>query len=210
MQFHIPQSVVLGNRPVNDSTTPASPSASPPPSGKKLSLCRICMQTCDHAIRRVGSVYSLRDGDLDDYMQEAWLAILTALAEGRYDGHSGRLSSWLRVVARNRAVSFHRRRWRNHNGVVEIPLDLLQCRLSEDPATLLDRSCDIEWVREALEILERRLSPVSYAVFYLRQIQQRRVEEVAARLKLTREQVRVYDHRARRKLASILKRHTLI
>jgi len=196
--------------PSADLTSPSSACAPPPLPGNRLSLCGICMQTCEDTIRRVGSTYSLRRGDFDDYMQEAWLAILTAVAEGRYDGDCGQLSSWLHIIARNRAVSFCRRRWRHRNSVVEASLDLFPSPLCEDPATTLERCCDIERVQEALRILERRTSPVGYAVFYLRQIRQRRVEEVAARLKLTAEQVRVYDHRARRKLTSILTCHGLM
>ena len=207
MHYHLPQPIPFGRPTQAGSLSRLSRTDSPSEAGGDLTLCHTCMQTCDDTIRRVGALYSLRAGDLDDFMQDAWLAVLNALAGGRYDPCRGRLANWLHIVARNRAVTFFRRRWRAQNGVVEVPLDLLQCRISENPQTLLDRSCDIQQVQEALRMLEQRVSPLCYAVFYLRRIQQRGVSEVAANLRLTHEQVRVYDHRARRKLKSILTRH---
>ena len=203
---YLPSSISFGRPAHMGSLGRPSRTESTRDAGGDLALCRSCLQTCDDTIRRVGAFYSLRAADLDDFMQDAWLAVFNALAGGRYDPRRGRLADWLHIVARNRAVTFFRRRWRVQSGVVEVPLDLLECRLAEDPQALLDRSCDIQQVQEALGLLEQRVSPLCYAVFYLRRIQQCAVGEVASNLGLTREQVRVYDHRARRKLELILLR----
>ncbi len=93
------------------------------------------------------------------------------------------------------------------NGRAELPLERLASPVSQDPARLLDRHCDVQAVRRALEVLRQRVSPTAFAVFYRRQIQQCSVREVAETMRLTPQQVRVYDHRARRKLGSILLRH---
>jgi RNA polymerase sigma factor (sigma-70 family) len=166
--------------------------------------CSAFVRNCDEAIRRVGAIHALPPGDLDDFAQDAWLAVLKALESGGYDPRRGRWNDWLFVVARNRAMTFFRRRWRSERSVVQVPLELLESRLSEDPSWLLDRRCDVEAVRGALDTLQQRTSPITFAVFYLRQMKQLGVAEVAEALSLTRAQVRVYDHRARRKLESIL------
>jgi RNA polymerase sigma factor (sigma-70 family) len=132
------------------------------------------------------------------------LAVLNALNSGDYDRRLGRWNDWLFIVARNRAMTFFRRRWQARRSVVQVPLELLESRLFEDPSWLLDRRCDVEAIRRALDALQQQTTPMTYAVFHLRQMRQLAVEEVATALKLTRDQVRVYDHRARRKLQSIL------
>ncbi len=172
--------------------------------------CSAFVRNCDEAIRRVGAIHAMPPGDLDDFAQDAWLAVLKALENGGYDPRRGRWKDWLFIVARNRAMTFFRRRWQSERSVVQVPLELLESRLCEDPSWLLDRRCNVEAVRGALDALQQRTSPMTYAVFYLRQMKQLGVEEVAEALSLTREQVRVYDHRARRKLESILIRQGFV
>ena len=113
---------------------------------------------------------------------------------------------WEFIVVRNRAISLFRRRWRSERGVVEFPLELVPCRAADDPAQCLERHARIEAVRSALELLAQRISPTLYAVFQLRHLQQASIAEISAQLGLTPGQVRVYDHRARRKLTEILAR----
>ncbi len=172
--------------------------------------CSAFVRSCDEAIRRVGVMHALPPSDLDDFVQDAWLAVLKALDCGGYDPRRGRWNDWLFIVARNRAMTFFRRRSQTQSRVVQVPLELLESRWCQDPSWLLDRRCDVETVRGALDALQQRTSPMTYAVFYLRQMRQFGVEQVAATLSLTREQVRVYDHRARRKLESILIGHGFV
>ena len=118
----------------------------------------------------------------------------------------GRLEDWLFVVVRNRAITLFRRQCRAENGLVDLPLDAMACSPAEDPSVRFDRVCNIESIQAALTLLEQRTSPVTYSVFFLRQLRELSVDDVAQRLGLTCGQVRVYDHRARRKLADILVR----
>ncbi len=173
----------------------------PEPNGE-LTLCHNCTQLCDYTIRQVGAIYSLRSADLDDFIQDAWLTVLNAVAGGRFNPSRGRLIDWLFVMARNRATTFFRQQTRNYG--TNVPLDQLPGRFCEDPAKLVQRSCDIEQVRQALTILQQRVSPLCYSAFHRRRMQQQSVGEIAAMLHLTREQVRAYDFRARRKLAAIM------
>jgi RNA polymerase sigma factor (sigma-70 family) len=159
---------------------------------------------CGQTIERVATQYWLQPQECDDFTQDAWLDILTSLARGRYDPHRGRLENWLYVVVRNCAISFRRRRRRDAQGEEQFPLELLPGSAAEDPCQRLDRMGRIEAVRSAVELLAQRLSPTSYAVFHLRHVEQASIAEVSVQLGLTPGQVRVYDHRARRKLAAIL------
>lgn len=168
--------------------------------------CRAFVRDCDAAIRRMGTIYVLPSHDLDDFVQDAWLAVLSSLQAGRFDPRRGRWDDWLFVVARNRAMTIFRKRWQTDRRVVEVPLELLESRARDEPSRLLDRLCDVEGVRQALDLLQQRTSPMTFAVFYLRHMRHCEVRQVAASLGLTPGQVRVYDHRARRKLEAILVR----
>ena len=158
-------------------------------------------------IRRVGAIYRLRAHDLDDFVQDAWLTVLSGLSQGRYDPCRGRLADWLYIVARNRAVSYFRQRWRAENGRAELPLERLESPVSQDPSRLLERRCDVETVRHALEILRQRVSPTAFAVFHRRQIKQCSVEEVAKTMAADAPAGTRLRSSARRKLGSILLRH---
>ena len=74
------------------------------------------VEACDEMIRRVGAIYRLRTHDLDDFVQDAWLTVLSGLSQGRYDPCRGRLADWLYIVARNRAVSYFRQRCARKTG----------------------------------------------------------------------------------------------
>ncbi len=182
---------------------PASRPLSKP--GGELSWCPGCTQLCDDTIRRVGAIYALRTADLDDFVQDAWLTVLNAVAAGRFNPNRGRLIDWLFILARNRVTTFFRQRAR-HRGV-KTQLDGLPGHTFEDPAAMVQRASDVKRVRRALITLKQRVSPLCYSTFYLRQMQQWSVNEIATQLQLSREQVRAYDFRARRKLAVILTYH---
>lgn len=168
-------------------------------------ICGECVRVCSDAFRRVATRYAFRPFEIEDFLQDTWLAVLRSLDGGKFDPGRGQLADWLHVVARNRAVTYFRRRWREQHGMIETPLDLLPCRQSEDPALAVTRASDIEWVRDALSVLQRRVSPLCFAVFYLRRMEQRSVRDTAERYGLTSEQVRSYDHRARQRLLSIMR-----
>lgn len=165
------------------------------------------VRLCEQTIRRVAARYWLPPQEWEDFTQSAWLDVLTALARGRYDPRHGRLENWLYVVVRNSAVSFRRRRRRETRAAEPYPLELLPGRVSEEPAHRLECTGRIEAVRSALQLLATRVSPTSWAVFRLRQLEQASIADVARQLGLSPGQVRTYDHRARRKLAAILARH---
>lgn len=167
--------------------------------------CRF-QRTCDATIRRAGDQYLAGHRDREDYAQEAWLAILTALAKGQFRPGQGSLEGWMFVVARNRAVSFARRHWRLHGRRADLPRELPASHAAADPRTAYDRQAAVSAVRQAVQLLQTQVSPVMFEVFRLRWAAELTVAEVAQRLGLTAAQVRVYDYRARRKLAAILSR----
>ncbi len=169
-------------------------------------ILRACLRACQQMIQLVGRKHALSACDLEDFRQDAWLAILRSLQEGRFNPRAGRLRDWLYVVARNRAVSLLRRRQLERRDVIEVRLDQLRSPATSNPLTALLRQSDIQRVRVALTELQQRLSPTSYAVFYARNMHQRSVSEVARQIGLTNIQVRVYDHRARKRLRTLLRR----
>jgi len=159
----------------------------------------------DAVIQRVGTLYGVPRGEFEDFAQDAWLAVFNALVGGNYNPGQGTLRDWLFVVIRNRAVTLFRRRLA-HRRIVDWPLESLPAAVADDPVIALQRACDAQTLRNALRTLQQRVSRTAYAVFRMRRLEQASIRTVAAALNLTPVQVRVYDHRARRKLATILSR----
>ena len=164
-------------------------------------FCQLVEQT----ICSVGILHGIRAGELDDFAQDAWLAVLNSLSSGQFDPRAGTLQDWLFIVIRNRAVTTFRHRCNMENRLVDLRLESIAGTQSEDPSAILDRWNNIEVVRAALAVLRQRISDTAYQVFSLRHLQEISSVEVAARLGLSKMQVRVYDLRARRKLAKILR-----
>ncbi len=150
-----------------------------------------------HRIYRM--VYRIVDDPMDaeDIVQEAHMRALTYLHQ--FGGRS-RFATWLARVAANEAFRQLRRRNRMEgflNGMISgsgtIPIFTTAPRGPE--------SCVI--VREAREVLRRALAelPQRYrTVFLLREVEHATTAEVAKRLRIRCENVRLRLHRARRML----------
>ena len=137
-----------------------------------------------------------------DAVQEAFVAALEHVDEFRGEA---RLSTWLHRIVFTKSIDLLRR------GGREIPLP--QDGEGEDLQS------DAAWARppdeillsaETKEALERALGelpPVQRAVFELRDVEGRATEEVARILEIPPATVRVYLHRARMRLRTLLGPH---
>jgi RNA polymerase sigma-70 factor, ECF subfamily len=114
-------------------------------------------------------------GEVDDLVQDVFLAAFKRLHTLR---EAGAFGGWLAMIARNRAVDFHRRRRETE----ELPEDLAQ-RSSVDPEAA-----------EALELI-RSLPEAYRETLVLRLVEGMTGPEIAERTGLTPASVRVNLHR---------------
>ncbi len=119
-------------------------------------------------------------------MQEIWLTVVNRLPRFRFDPERGPLRGWVLDTAKkalnNRAF---RLRSRGNGKTRTLEKD-------DDPASpdlLLKALNDRDLVETLLARLRKRVSPRCYDVLHLRLIEQRTVDDVAARFDLLAEQV---------------------
>ena len=166
-------------------------------------------ETYERVLRNFAHARGMRGADLDDCVQEVWLAVITELSQFEYDPNRGQLRSWLYRIVRNKAADHVRRRARSRSSQFEGPRGP-ECVAApdQDPAAEYERHWNIEMVHVVLEELRRRVSQKSYAVLELRRIEECSVEQVAQRLGLTPEQVRARHHRTQRLFRTLFDLYT--
>ena len=154
-------------------------------------------------IHRLVQTRCIPAADTDDCAQEVWAEIVAQLARFSYDPRRGRFSCWMFALIQNKITDFLR-------GMTRKPgnnMRGLEASLSDrelDPAAAYEQERQRRRLRNVLATLRNRVSPTSYQVLHLRSIEGRSVGEVAARLNLTRDQVRYRHHRVKRKLRRLL------
>jgi RNA polymerase sigma-70 factor (ECF subfamily) len=159
--------------------------------------------SCNLVIRKFTRKIAPRQIDVDDCAQEVWADLLKALPDFRLDRSRGKFTSWLYTVVRSKATNQLRRQARDRcDGMVEATRAIAS--VADDPAFLLERQSQRQAVREALAELKSSTSARSFQVLHLRQMEGRRVSEVAKLLDMTAGQVWVTEHRMKRKLRTLL------
>lgn len=165
----------------------------------ELALFEILMRRYDQRLARVARAILGDDGDVDDVLQDAWLAAYRHLAGFE---HRARFSTWLTRIAANAAFDRRRRRARS------VPIDPAAAAgaLSLAPA---DDPEQASAARELAERLERAIDalPAPYREAYvLRQVQGLDTSEAAACLALPPATLKTRLHRARALLRAALER----
>jgi RNA polymerase sigma-70 factor (ECF subfamily) len=142
--------------------------------------------------------YGIQSADADDLLQDVLATLLRELPQFRHDLRRGAFRRWLRNVVINRLRAF----WRARKSVLQSPdqadpesvLDRL-----EDPHSDLSRRWDEEHdrhvVRRLLELLEPEFEPSTWQAFRLFALEGLATQEVAARLNLSINAVRIAKHR---------------
>jgi RNA polymerase sigma-70 factor (ECF subfamily) len=136
--------------------------------------------------------YRIQPTDLDDLVQEVFRTLVRELPQFQHDLRRGAFRRWLRSIALNRLRSH----WRGHHEspVAEEILDQL-----EDPASDLSKRWDEEHdqfvARELLKLLETEFEPSTWAAFRLLVLEGVETREVATRLNITPNAVRIAKSR---------------
>jgi RNA polymerase sigma-70 factor (ECF subfamily) len=138
--------------------------------------------------------HGLQPTDIDDVTQEVFAAIVRELPEFHHDFRRGAFRRWLRTVVVNRLRNFWRARDRAAQQAAEPALALL-----EDPASGLSRIWDEEHdkhvARRLLVLIEPEFEPVTWQAFRLLVMDGLETQEVAARLGITPNAVRIAKSR---------------
>ncbi len=158
-------------------------------------------------MQRIGAGHGVAEDEQDDFVQDTWCAVLVALRDGRFDRRRGRFRDWLRAVVRYRAITWYRKARVRKAMTCEYPVDELVDPLADQPEVIVEARQTLQVARKILTRLRRSTSTTCFSVFYLRRVRGLSVADTAAHLKLSSGQVRVYDHRVRRKAAVIARRH---
>jgi RNA polymerase sigma factor (sigma-70 family) len=157
----------------------------------------------DPVVRKVAAKCGVPRREMDDCVQEVWIAIIGHLARGCYDPIRGRFSGWVCALIRNRVIDFLRllgcRSPENGHNLDEVP-----DRREADPAIICQRKILAGTVFDALECLRHRVSALTFQAAYLCWIEGATCADVARQLGLTTAQVWSRHHRARTTLRELL------
>jgi len=138
--------------------------------------------------------YGLQTSDVDDVAQEVLAAIVRELPGFQHDFRRGAFRRWLRTVTVNRLRNFWRARDRS-SGLDPEPV-LAQL---EDPSSNLSRIWDEEHdrhvARRLLELIEPEFEPATWQAFRLLVLEDLPTSEVADRLGITPNAVRIAKSR---------------
>lgn len=136
--------------------------------------------------------YRVQLSDLDDLTQEVFGTLLRELPHFHHDLRRGAFRRWLRTIAVNRLRTL----WRSNRmpAADESLLAELEDPAS-DPNRLWDEEHDRFVARRLLELLEPEFEPATWSAFRLLVLEGLETREVAARLNITPNAVRIAKSR---------------
>jgi RNA polymerase sigma factor (sigma-70 family) len=159
----------------------------------------------DPLIRRLAVACGARAVDLDDCVQEVWIALVTRLGGFCPDSHRGRFRSWLYCLVQSKAADLVRRRTRHPLDRLTPELEIALFGSACDPAPEYELQRRRVLVHRVLDALRQKVPARSYRVFYMHWMEGRTIPEIAATLDLTPEQVWTLDHRTKQKFRCLVK-----
>jgi RNA polymerase sigma factor (sigma-70 family) len=141
-----------------------------------------------------------RDGaHYGDYAQEIWTILIERFGQMRYDAKRGRLEGLIRSSIRHASIDLARREARRKMPALPTELEEWVASRDDDPEAALIKKDFQTIVNSVIERMSALVSPRDFRVFWLRNIAEKGVQEIAAELGMSPEQVRIQDHRVRKK-----------
>jgi RNA polymerase sigma factor (sigma-70 family) len=127
-------------------------------------------------LRRLAREQRVPRDQVTDFVQEAWLRMLTHFPQAANQQLTASLTAWLQRLVRSLAVDWHRHEQRYQTrcpgALVEAVLD---DKPDADPARHLDRCLDRELVERFLGQLQQEVSAENYRLFWLHWIDEQPV-----------------------------------
>jgi RNA polymerase sigma factor (sigma-70 family) len=161
-------------------------------------------------IRGYARRFRLQPHDLDDVVQEACLEVTKRLDDFQFQEKASGLRSWLYRIVRAKAIDLIRRQARCRVLALDHVVGDEQepaCWEAE-PTTVLERHGREALGRDLVERLRRESSELSFRVFVMRILEERSVDETAATLDLSSEQVWYRQYRQVRRLRALAQLYT--
>jgi RNA polymerase sigma factor (sigma-70 family) len=156
----------------------------------------------------ITSTFKLRDRrevDLGDYAQEIWMILIERLGRMRYDAKRGRLEGLIRSSIRHAFIDLLRRQARKSMQALPVAWEERVEGRDDDPKEILLRKELKMIVDDVLKKMSDRVPLRDFRVFWLRNIAEKGVQEIAEELGMSPEQVRIQDHRTRKKFLHYLR-----
>ena len=149
---------------------------------------------------------SVPHGEVDDLVQEIFLAVVRGLPSFSHSGRSGAFRSWLRAIAFNYSCDY----WKSPARRTDAPRDdaaVAALGLLEDPDSPLNRYWNEEHdryvLRSLLELAELEFEPTTLRAFRRVALEGASVSEAAAELRLSLAAVYAARSRVQRRLREV-------
>jgi RNA polymerase sigma-70 factor (ECF subfamily) len=150
---------------------------------------------------------SLAEEDVRDCTQEVWKELIIRLPRFQTDPGRARFSTWLRILARNKAVDLVRRQRRaSFDRCGDQVLASLASDQKDDPGALFEQAATQDELRGLLRDLARKLPRRTELILRLRWIEGCPIADIAAALGLSIPQVWTLNHRGLKRLRQLLTR----
>jgi RNA polymerase sigma factor (sigma-70 family) len=165
----------------------------------------------DDLIRRFVVAQGVPRSDVDDCVQEVWGEVATRLIKFDRPADRPGLRAWLYTIVRSKATNIFR-------GKARQPVDDLDPTKSDfghglgdtdsDPALLYEKQWEQAVLESVIGQLREELSETNSRLMQMRLVDHRSVEDVAAELSLSPDQVHARQHRIMKKLRSMVALYT--
>jgi len=163
----------------------------------------------DPMIRLVITKYPGCRNDVQDLVQDVWIALIQRLPKLHFDPAAGTLRAWVAGVARRLASRHARRLSRHHHEALTAQLAAVLLDSEAGPETESEWKQQREQEQAILADLRARIPELSYRIIVMHCIEDRSVPVIAAELGVSEDCVKMRLRRARRKLQDLLRRRGL-
>lgn len=164
----------------------------------------------DDLIRRFVAAQGVPRSDVEDCVQEVWSEIACRLIKFDRPVDRPGLRAWLFALVRSKATNVFRRGSRRP--AVSLDQRMLAGHEPRDPQPEPSAQYDLQWKQAVVESmiaqLRKELPPISARLLQARLVEHRSVEEVAAELNLSPDQIYARQHRIMKELRARVSLYT--
>ena len=164
---------------------------------------------CDQEIQCTLRQFHFQDADLDESTQEIWLKLLLKLPRFHFNPDRAQFTTWLQAVIRNHLIDHLRRRLRRKTVALNDAADAKLSEKTSEPAEILQRQADKEFVELVLRDLKSELPEVNHRILHLYWIEQKSISEIAVDIQMSPAQIRQRLCRMKQRLTQRMLSHPM-